>query len=67
MSQAREEIRFSDRDRLKRGGASDDAKGKGLEVIPETYCEVVIVVVECVNGTFAPLEAFIRMKSTIGG
>jgi hypothetical protein len=41
-------------------------RGKGKEAIPRSYCEVVIVV-ECVDGTFARFEAFIRMKSSTGG
>ena len=66
-SPAREEIQFGDLSWLKRGVAPDDAKVKGLEITPWTYCEVVMVIIEGVDGTFARLAAFITRKLSIGG
>lgn len=63
----REEIRFGEPSWLKRGVAPDDAKEKGLEITPWTYCEVVMVVIEGVDGTFARLPAFIMRNLSIGG
>jgi hypothetical protein len=40
---------------------------KGLEITPWTYCEVVMVIIEGVDGTFARLAAFITRKLSIGG